>query len=288
MTDMRDSAKQRISVTAFLTAAARAVESQRPDRLFDDPWAALLASSEGFAILEKGEDRGASIIVRTRYFDEWLQHLTFEEGLRQIVLLAAGLDTRAFRLDWPPATHFFELDLPAVVAYKEARLQAHQAQPRCQRAIVATDLTSSPWESQLLQAGFEPALPSIWLVEGLSFYLPLTQTCQLLARLSRLAAPGSCLGFDAIHSAMLSSPLTRSRIQLTKKNGAPWIGAIDDPVSLLASFGWQASFVPNARKGYEYGRAIFPFIAPEALNAETEKLYHMLVTARRWSPEKQE
>ncbi|MBX5459318.1 MAG: SAM-dependent methyltransferase [Thermogemmatispora sp.] len=275
---MLDSTKRRISVTAFLTAAARAVESQRPDRLFDDPWAALLASREGFSILEKGEDRGASIVVRTRYFDEWLQRLTQEEGLRQIVLPAAGLDTRAFRLTWPPATRFFELDLPAVVLYKEARLQA---QPRCQRTILAVDLTSSDWENQLQQAGFQPALPSVWLVEGLFFYLPLEQTRQLLARLSRLAAPGSWLGFDAIHSAMLSSPLTSSRIQLTKKNGAPWIGAIADPVALLASFGWQASFVSNARKGYEYGRAIFPFIAPEALNAETEKLYHMLVTAKR-------
>ncbi|WP_151727247.1 class I SAM-dependent methyltransferase [Thermogemmatispora aurantia] len=278
---MLDSTHQRISVTAFLKAAARAVESQRPDRLFDDPWAALLASREGFSILEKGEDRGASIVVRTHYFDEWLQRLTHEEGLRQIVLPAAELDRRAFRLSWPPATRFFELDLPAVVLYKEARLQVHQAQPRCQRTILAVDLTSSNWENQLQQAGFQPALPSVWLVEGLFFYLPLEQTRQLLARLSRLAAPGSWLGFDAIQSAMLPSPLTSSRIQLTKKNGAPWIGAIDDPVALLASLGWQASFVPNARTGYEYGRAIFPFIAPAVLNAETEKLYHMLVTAKR-------
>nr|BBH94734.1 S-adenosyl-L-methionine-dependent methyltransferase [Thermogemmatispora argillosa] len=278
---MSEPDKQRISVTAHLTAAARAYESQRPDHLFDDPWAALLASREGFSILEKGEDKGGSIIVRTRYFDEWLQRLTHEEGLRQIVLPAAGLDTRAFRLDWPEQTCLYEIDLPAVMDYKESRLQAYQAQPRCKRFVLATDLFSAAWESQLVAAGLNPAQPSVWLVEGLFFYIPLEQTQQLLERLSRLAAPGSWLGFDAIHSAMLSSPLTSSRIQLTRKNGAPWIGAIDDPVALLASFGWQASFVPNVRKGYEYGRAIFPFIPPDALTSETEKLYHMLVTAKR-------
>ncbi|MBX5450256.1 class I SAM-dependent methyltransferase [Thermogemmatispora sp.] len=287
MGDTQEETRQRISVTAHLTAAARAYESRRPDHLFDDPLAALLASSEGFSILEKGEDKGGSIIVRTRYFDEWLERLTHEEGIRQIVLPAAGLDTRAFRLDWPAKTCFYEIDLPHVVEYKESVLQFHQAQPRCQRVVLAADLLSAPWESHLVEAGFDPALPSIWLVEGLFFYIPLEQTCQLLARLSRLAAPGSWLGFDAIHSAMLSSPLTSSRIQLTRKNGAPWIGAIDDPVALLATFGWQASFIPNVRKGYEYGREIFPFVPPEALNSETEKLYHMLVTAKRLSEDQQ-
>jgi O-methyltransferase involved in polyketide biosynthesis len=142
---------------------------------------------------------------------------------------------------------------------------------------------SADWEERLIEAGFRSELPSIWLIEGLFFYIPLEQTRLLLSRISRLASPTSWLGFDAIHSALLSSPLTHSRIQLTRKNRAPWIGAIDDPVAFLAPFGWQASFVSNARKGYEYGRAIFPFIPPERLTSETEKLYHMLVTARRFN-----
>nr|BBH94730.1 S-adenosyl-L-methionine-dependent methyltransferase [Thermogemmatispora argillosa] len=273
--------KELISPTAFLTAAARAFESQRPDRLFNDPWAAVLAGHEGQRRFASVEDQGGSIIVRTRYFDEWLQRLAHEHNIRQIVLLAAGLDTRVFRFNWPSETRFFELDQPLILDYKEAVLKVQQAQPRCERVPVIADLAQPGWEEALLQAGFNPTLPSAWLVEGLLFYLPLDQISRLLEQISRLAAPDSWLGFDAIHSEMISSPLTRVRIDRLARSGAPWIGAIDDPITLLASLGWAATFVSSARKGYEYGRAVFPFIPPAELTLETEKLYHMLVTAWR-------
>jgi methyltransferase (TIGR00027 family) len=273
--------KELIGPTAYLTAAARAFESQRPDRLFNDPWAASLAGHEGEKRFAAVEDQGGSIIVRTRYFDEWLLHTTNEHGLRQIVLPAAGLDTRAFRLDWPPETRFFELDQPLILDYKEAILKVHQAHPRCVRIPVMIDLTLPDWETALLQAGFNPAQPSAWLIEGLLFYLPLEQSHYLFERISRLTASNSRIGFDAIHSEMIRSPRTQARIERLARSGAPWIGAIDDPVTLLASLGWEATWVSSGRKGYEYGRAVFPFIPREGLTPETERLYHMLVTARR-------
>ncbi|WP_376793945.1 SAM-dependent methyltransferase [Thermogemmatispora sp.] len=273
--------KELIGPTAYLTAAARAYESQRPDRLFDDPWAAALAGHEGKRRFDPIEDKGSSIIVRTRYFDECLQRLAFEEGLRQIVLPAAGLDTRAFRLNWPTGTRFFEIDQPLVLDYKEAILQAQQAQPRCERLVVMADLAEADWSNALLQAGFDPTSPSVWLVEGLLFYLSSEHINQLIGQISILAAQDSWIGFDAIHSAMLASPVMQARIERVARFGSPWIGAIDDPVSFLASFGWEATFVPTVYKGHEYGRAIFPFIPPEELTPESEKLYHMLVTGRR-------
>src|SRR5215831_20798496 len=116
--------------TARWTAGVRARESLREDRLFSDPWAAALAGVEGqeWAEYRSGDD-GVSIAIRTRFFDDFLQHVTGEYAIRQIVLMAAGLDTRAFRLSWPEQTRLFELDQPQVLQYKERILRSAGAQP---------------------------------------------------------------------------------------------------------------------------------------------------------------
>lgn len=94
--------------TARWTAAVRARESQREDRLLDDPWAVALAGEEGLAWLaQRPPDSVVSIVLRTRFFDDFLRRVAVEEGIRQVVLMAAGLDTRAFRLVWPEGTRLF-------------------------------------------------------------------------------------------------------------------------------------------------------------------------------------
>jgi methyltransferase (TIGR00027 family) len=106
-------------------AAARARESERPYRLFDDPLAAALAGPEGFAWLERMEPvprfggPALYVVVRTRFFDDFLLYACWGAGVRQVVLLAAGMDARAFRLNWPPGTRLYELDRPEVLAAKE-------------------------------------------------------------------------------------------------------------------------------------------------------------------------
>jgi methyltransferase (TIGR00027 family) len=106
-----------LGVTARHTAAARAQESQRPDRLFTDRWAEQLAGREGKEWVERqSPDHGLSIIVRTRFFDDFLMRAIAASPIRQVVLLAAGLDTRAFRLPWPENLRLFELDQPPVFA----------------------------------------------------------------------------------------------------------------------------------------------------------------------------
>src|SRR6516225_3979404 len=116
-----------IARTARWTAAARAHESARTDHLFQDPWATQLAGVDGEAWwqgLSPQQQAGAAIFqpIRTRFFDELLERATGQDGIRQVILLAAGLDTRAFRLPWPEGTHLFELDQPSVLAEKASVL----------------------------------------------------------------------------------------------------------------------------------------------------------------------
>ena len=115
---------RQIEATARWTAAVRAQESERTDALFVDPWAAALAGAEGTAWLaQRPPGSGLPMVLRTRYFDDFLLRITAEQGIGQVVLVAAGLDTRAFRLAWPAQTHVFELDRPAVLDYKAQILE---------------------------------------------------------------------------------------------------------------------------------------------------------------------
>ena len=123
-----------LGATARWTAAVRAMENARPDRLFDDPWAAALAGEEGQAwIAGQTPDRVVPIVLRTKFFDDFVQRIVMERQVEQIVLVAAGLDTRAFRLTWPPETHIFELDRPAVLQHKTRVLDQAGARPTCRR-----------------------------------------------------------------------------------------------------------------------------------------------------------
>jgi methyltransferase (TIGR00027 family) len=111
-----------LGLTARWTASARAKESQRSERLFHDPWAASLAGPEGEAWLkQRPAESVIPIVIRARYFDDFLQNVSGREGIRQVVLMGAGLDTRAFRLDWPEKTLLFELDQQSVLSHKDRR-----------------------------------------------------------------------------------------------------------------------------------------------------------------------
>lgn len=268
-----------LGATARWTAAVRAVETQRPDHLIDDPWAALLAGKDGMSWIEtRSGPNTISIILRTRYFDDWLERITRDEAIAQVVLPAAGLDTRAFRLQLPQATHVFELDRPSVMEYKEAVLASANAQPTCTRHVIRADLTGR-WKEALLAAGFDPARPSAWLLEGLLFYLPSDAIRTLLRDLSPLAAAGSHLGMDVINSAMLTSPLTHAWIEMQAKEGAPWIGTLDNPEEFLASLGWQASLTQAGQPDANYGRWTLPVIPTKMPNMP----HNWFVTARKQS-----
>lgn len=249
-----------LASTARWTASVRAQESARPDALLTDPWAASLAGQEGADWLAgRTEDKVLPIVLRTRYFDDFLQRITREHPIRQVVLVAAGLDTRAFRLSWPEGTHLYELEQHAVIQHKAEILTTLGVTPTCTRHVVPQDLTE-PWPDALVQAGFHPETPSLWLLEGFLFYLPNALNRPLLEQVSLLAAPGSWIGFDIINSTMLNHPLTKAWVDMQAAAGAPWIGTLDDPVEYLAGLGWQAALTQAGQPDAHFGRWTLPVI----------------------------
>jgi methyltransferase (TIGR00027 family) len=177
------------------------------------------------------------MVLRTRYFDDFLLRVSEQEGIRQILLMAAGLDTRAFRLDWAEGTRLFELDQPAVLRYKQEILDSLGARPTCDRRFIPADLTK-PWDEILTNNGFDSQKPSCWLLEGFLFYLPNEAITEMIHEVTGLAAPGSWMGFDINNSDMLTSSWTRAWVDMQSQMGAPWIGTLDDPENYLSALGW--------------------------------------------------
>ncbi len=254
-----------VAQTSRWMAAARARESQRPYRLFDDPLAATLAGPEGFDWLERMQQPTLSfggpalyVVVRTRFFDDFLLYASWGAGVRQVVLLAAGMDARAFRLSWPPGTRLYELDRPELLATKEEILAHTGARPACQRRLIGADLGRLSWSEALLRAGYESREPSLWLMEGLLFYMSATAAGQLLGVVGTLAAPGSLLGADLVNRALLGSPAMRPLLAAFALRGASGRFGVNDPEDLLASHGWKAEVTQPGEWGANYGRWPYP------------------------------
>ncbi len=266
---------QMLGRTARWTAAVRSVESSREDRLFKDPWATALAGREGMDwVADRTIDSLAPIILRTRYFDDRLSCLAAQKRIRQIVLLAAGLDTRAFRLNWASGTLVFEVDQAAVLEAKEQTLASIPANPTCERRIVKADLTG-PWTQALMEAGYDPRQPSAWLLEGFLFYLPTAAGVRILDEVGNMAAPGSWLGFDVMNSVMLTSPLSKKWVEMQVASGAPWIGTMDDPETFMATRGWEVTITQAGENDANYGRWPYPVIPVKMPNIP----HNWLVTA---------
>jgi len=255
-----------MSRTALGMARVRAQESRRPDRLFDDPYAqAFLAAApdafeeqEAQAVPGGLASLGAAFflhgVLRTRFFDDYLLAAT-AAGCRQVVLLAAGLDTRAFRLAWPDRVRLFELDLPEVLAFKEPVLAARHAAPRCQRTVVAADL-GKDWPATLTAAGFQPTRPTAWLAEGLLIYLSADQAAHLLTAVGELSAPTSQLAFE--HGGLADSRLLAQARAMPAMDQFTnlWKGGLGaDAPRWLARRGWQVQTHDHAALATAYDRA---------------------------------
>lgn len=218
-------------------AAARALETARPDRLFNDPWAGLLAGESGKATLEAA-DYNPFLPVRTRYFDDRILGAARKDS--QIVLLGAGLDTRAFRLPLPASCTVFEIDHAEAFTEKEAILRAAPA--RCERRCVHADV-SGPWTSALVGAGFDRRTPTIWVAEGLFFYLAEADAESLVCDAAALSAGGSTFLADIFGTGLLAlegmAPLVAARTGA----GRPLPFCTDSPETLFRGGGWSESAV---------------------------------------------
>jgi methyltransferase (TIGR00027 family) len=198
-----------VGSTAVFVATARALEAQKPDPLAVDPYAAIFCRAVGGSAADvvdgrapdhelKTADFGQHFVnyqgARTRYFDEYFRRAA-HAGVRQVVILAAGLDCRAYRLDWPAGTTIFELDRPQVLDFKREVLTEQGAQPRAERREVAVDLRED-WPQALRDNGFDPAKPSAWIAEGLLVYLPAAVQEQLFTGIDGLACRGSHVAIE--------------------------------------------------------------------------------------------
>lgn len=205
-----------VGTTAVMVAAARARETESPDPLIRDPYARLLVDRADVGVwgnfldpamqerIAAADPDAAAIFanmlsyqaVRTHFFDAFFAAAT-DAGVRQIVILASGLDSRAYRLPWPAGTAVFEIDQPKVLEYKAAILAEHGAQPTAQRHEVAVDLRQD-WPAALKAAGFDPTRPTAWLAEGLLMYLPAEAQDRLFEQITELSAPGSRVSAEAV------------------------------------------------------------------------------------------
>ncbi|MEU7785793.1 SAM-dependent methyltransferase [Amycolatopsis sp. NPDC049159] len=249
-----------VSRTAVGVAALRAAESRRPDRLFDDPYAAAFFEAGRSALPDaspSGPQAGLGalfypqVVIRTRFYDDHL----LGSDCTQVVLLAAGLDTRAFRLTWPAGTRLFELDLPEVLAFKDDVLDEQDAEPSCERVVVPADLRED-WATRLRGAGFDPAAPTAWLAEGLLMYLTPEEAERLLTTVGELSAPGSRIAFEHRPGTPPDSLIARAKAAAGGEHVTSlWRGGLGGRApEWLAAHGWAPSTVTRAELAAAHGR----------------------------------
>ncbi|OSP31531.1 SAM-dependent methyltransferase [Streptomyces sp. 13-12-16] len=266
-----------VGLTALLVAAARAIETHRPDSLAQDVYAehfvlGSAASAHWPVRLDQAPDGDASPLwgrfaryfgLRTRVLDDFLLQSVRAVGARQVVLLGAGLDARAFRLDWPPDCVVFEIDRAAVLAFKHKVLNSVSAEPKATRVPVGVDLRAD-WAGALTAAGFDTTAPTVWLAEGLLFYLPHAAETALIDTVNRLSAPGSALAYEVKLEKDLmeyrDSPLyTSTRHQL----GIDLLDLFSreprpDSAARLTGRGWTASVHTPFDFTHRHGRGPLP------------------------------
>jgi methyltransferase (TIGR00027 family) len=247
-----------VGLTALMVAAARAIETHRDDALARDVYAehfvrAARASADWPVRPQRVPDGdtdplwgrlGRYFGLRTRVLDDFLLQQV-RAGTRQVVLLGAGLDTRAYRLDWPPGCTVFELDHQDVLAFKDRVLDGLRVVPKAERITIRADLRLD-WARTLTGAGFDPDAPTAWLAEGLLLYLSHAAECALIDAVDRLSAAGSALAYEvklgtksaAIRETPIYSAARRTGIDLLAlfdKDPRP------DSAANLAARGWRTS-----------------------------------------------
>ncbi|OLT97786.1 class I SAM-dependent methyltransferase [Mycobacterium syngnathidarum] len=203
-----------VGATATVVAAQRAIASRGPDPLIDDPYAEPLVRAVGGDVVRTMLDGGdvpdgaaaldrqqlaEAMAVRTRFFDSLFIDAA-AAGVRQAVILASGLDTRAYRLPWPAGSVVYEVDQPAVIDFKTSTLAGLGVEPAAIHRAIAIDLRGD-WPKALVDNGLDADSPTAWIAEGLLIYLPPAAQDQLFDDITRLSAPGSCLATEYIPDA---------------------------------------------------------------------------------------
>ena len=259
-----------VGATATSVAASRALASQGPDALIHDPYADALVKAVGVESLIRVANGEANIeddpmlnrrrmteqiAVRTRYFDDVFTNAA-RDGVHQAVILASGLDTRAYRMSWPAGSVVFELDQPQVIEFKTRVLADLGVSPTAERRTVAIDLRDD-WPAALRANGFDVNQPTAWIAEGLLIYLPPEAQDRLLDNVTALSAPNSRFATEFMAAGTTLPDSWRDRF---KKYSAHIGSDIDLPAlfydgernsaaDYLSERGWRIS-TQNTRNSY--------------------------------------
>ncbi|BBY21770.1 SAM-dependent methyltransferase [Mycobacterium stomatepiae] len=250
--------KTGVGATATMVAAARAVASRQPDPLICDPFAGVLVQAVGlklFTQLVYGAIEFADLGVdwmpayfgmRSSSLDDFVRDAC-RSGIRQAVILASGLDCRAYRLTWPPGMSIYEVDQPRVIEWKRDVLTGLGWPPQQGHHFVGIDLRHD-WAEALRQAGFDDAAPTVWVVEGLLIgYLPPEVHDEILDAITALSPSGSQLAGDYVASGRpdaLGENLRKIHARCNELDpeielhGLTFAGQHADPVAYLTERGW--------------------------------------------------
>ncbi|OBB89318.1 SAM-dependent methyltransferase [Mycobacterium colombiense] len=252
-----------VGATATMVAAGRAMATKDPRGLINDPFAEPLVRAVGVDFFTKMMDGDLDVdaienaspvriqsmvdgmAVRTKYFDDYFIDST-GGGVRQVVILASGLDSRAFRLPWPAGTVVYEIDQPRVIEFKTSNLADVGAEPTASRRTVPIDLRAD-WPAALKAAGFDTTAPTAWLAEGLLIYLPPEAQDRLFDNITALSAPGSTIAtefvpgivdFDAERVREMSGSFREHGVDIDMAS-LVYAGERNHVVDYLSSIGWR-------------------------------------------------
>lgn len=288
-------------MTALAVAAGRAVETTRPDALVADPFAAELVKAADSdldlpvawpadpatapALLQPLLLASTYIGLRTRFIDDFLQR---GPQTAQTVIVGAGLNTRAYRLDWPAGSRVLELDHANVLEFKAAVMEGLSAAPACNLAAVAVDL-AQPWGPAVISAGFDRRQPATWIIEGLLPYLESETQLAILNEVAALSPSGSRAVIERAVSLPDTEDVEVKLREFSARTGLPISELLartnpPDPVQLLESAGWKCRQHSVGELCARYGRAISLTATDQPASGDsTDKSRGGFVTA--WLPE---
>jgi methyltransferase (TIGR00027 family) len=257
-----------LMLAARLMAANRAVETTRRDPLYRDPFAHELAGDDGWAAWHavrqsswpgyaSGPDPFLTIL--TRFFDDALVSAVKKAAITQVVIVGAGMDTRAFRLEWPSDVQLFEVDTADVFAHKERVLNRLGAQPRCRRETIVANRHGS-LKRALRRTAFDPARTTAFLIERIQYLRP-DSADRLLRELTTLASEGSWIGLALVSAETLRSSFMQPFLHKLEAAGMPpWKFGMDDPEAWLSTHGWNATSLVAGAPDASYGRWPYGYI----------------------------